>query len=246
MTIEREHQLDALKAAGRVVRQTIEVMQAAIEPGMTSAELDDVGRRFCEMRGARSAPQLAYSFPGFTCISINDEAVHGIPGSRVLRPGDLVKIDVALDVDGYIADACSSSCVPPATDRAQRLIDTARSALEAGVHRARPGELINRIGRAVEREARRRGAHVLRELGGHGVGRSIHEAPSVASYYVGSNRYRLPVGLVFTIEPIVAETTESTIPGGDGWTVKTFDGCLSAQFEHTLVVTRGRPLLLTA
>lgn len=246
MTIERDEELVALRHAGRTVRATMDAMAAALEPGMTTLELDRVGEAFAELNGAVSGPRRFYDFPGFSCISINDEAVHGVPGSRVVAAGDLVKIDVALEVGGYLADACTTVAVPPVSMRSALVMRAAESAMNAGIERARHGRAINRIGRAVESEARRHGTHVVRELGGHGIGRHIHEKPSVQNYYAPRDTYRMPVGLVFTIEPTVAETDAGISLADDGWTLRTNDGALAAQFEHTVVVTRGRPLLLTA
>jgi methionyl aminopeptidase len=206
-----------------------------------------VGHDRRTQRGARfPAARRPHDFPGFSCISINDEAVHGVAGSRVVEAGDLVKIDVALEVDGFLADPCTTVAVPPVSSRSTYLMRATQSALALGINRARHGMAINRIGRAVEDEARRRGGHVIRELGGHGIGRHIHENPSVQNYVVRGDTYRLPLGLVFTIEPTLAETAARIDVADDGWTIKTRDGALTTQFEHTVVVTRGRALLLTA
>jgi methionyl aminopeptidase len=246
MTIESDEELVALQRAGRIVRATLDAMSAALEPGMTTRELDRVGEAFAERHGAVSGPRRFYDFPGFSCISINDEAVHGVPGARVVEAGDLVKIDVALELGGFLADSCTTVAVPPVAARSRRLMDAARSAMAAGIDCARHGAMINRIGRAVEDEAERHGARVIRELGGHGIGRHIHEEPSVQNHCVRGDTYRLPLGLVITVEPTLAETAAGIFVADDGWTIKTRDGALAAQFEHTVVVTRGRPLLLTA
>jgi methionyl aminopeptidase len=246
VTVEREEDLVGLQRVGRLVRLTLDVMTGSLEPGMTTLELDRVGESFAERHGARSGPRLFYAFPGFSCISVNDEAVHGVPCGRVLNVSDLVKIDVTLELHGLLADACTTVCIPPVSDPATRIANAARAALTKGVARARAGKPISGIGRAVEAEVRRHGARVIRELGGHGIGRHIHEEPTVRNYFVPSNTYRLPLGLVFTIEPIIAETSAGMLLADDGWTLKTRDGSLAAQFEHTVVVTRGRALVLTA
>jgi methionyl aminopeptidase len=245
VVIAQDTELERLQAAGRVVRDSLAAMAAACEPGVTTAQLDDTGRAICEQVGARSAPQLTYDFPGFSCISVNDEAVHGIPGARRIEAGDLVKLDVTAELDGYMADACITVAVPPVSARAQRVVDVAHRALELAIARVRAGKLINRIGRTIETEVHRNGMRVLRELGGHGIGTTIHEPPRVESWFDGRDATRMVEGMVFTIEPIIAESTEHTITGDDGWTISTSDGSLSAQFEHTVVVTHGRPIVLT-
>ena len=245
MVIGQDPELEQLRAAGVVVRDAMAAMADACEPGVTTLQLDDVGRAVAEAAGARSAPQLTYDFPGFSCISLNDEAVHGIPGARRIEIGDLVKIDVTVELDGYMADACITVPVPPVTPQAQRIVDVARRALDLAIARVRADKLINRIGKAIEGEVHRNGMRVLRELGGHGIGTTIHEPPRVESWFDGRDSTRMLEGMVFTIEPIIAESTEHTITGDDGWTISTSDGSLSAQFEHTIVVTRGRPLILT-
>jgi len=246
MVIVHDSELELLRAAGRVVRASLDAMEAACEPGVTTQQLDDVGRAIADAAGARSAPILTYGFPGFACISINDEAVHGIPGPRRVEAGDLVKLDVTVELEGYLADACITVAVPPVSPRAERLVTVARRSLELAIARVRADKLINRIGRAIETEVHRNGMRVLRELGGHGIGTTIHEPPRVESWFDGRDSTRMVDGMVFTIEPIITETTEYTVTGDDGWTISTDDGSLSAQFEHTLVVTRGRPIILTA
>lgn len=246
MSIESERDLEGMRRAGRVVHLALGAMQRALRPGVTTAELDAVGARVLREHGAVSAPRKTYGFPGEVLVSVNDQAVHGIPGARRIRPGDLVKLDVTVERDGYVADAAVTVPVPPVSDRARRLTAAARAAFARAMEVARHGRRVNEIGRAVEAEVRRRGFHVARDLNGHGVGRAIHEEPSIPNYFDPRADRVLTDGLVITVEPIVGETTGRMVEDADGWTVRTADGGWAAHFEHTLVVRRGRPLLLTA
>ena len=246
MSVESEKDLAALRRVGRVTRLTLERMRASVRPGITTAELDDIGRSVMEEHGARSAPRLFYRFPGWTCISINDQVVHGVPGSRVIREGDLVTLDATPELDGYVADAAITVAVPPVSPLARALCECAEAAFYKAAALARPGAPLSLLGGAVEREVKRRGFRVLRELSGHGTGRRIHEPPSVLNYHDARVRTRLTDGLVIALEPLIAATTSRTRALPDGWTVSSEDGSLTAHFEHTLVVRRGEPLLLTA
>ncbi|MGH2872038.1 MAG: type I methionyl aminopeptidase [Solirubrobacteraceae bacterium] len=246
MSIETEAELEALRAAGRVVAEALAAMRGAVCPGATTAELDEVGAEVFRRFGARSGPQLAYGFPGTNCISVNDEAVHGVPGARRLRDGDLVKLDVTAELDGFYADACISVSVGRPRPEAASLAATARRALEAAIGVARAGTPRNEIGAAVQRTVTARGHSICAELMGHGIGRSLHEPPYVPNFYVGGASQPLTEGLVLTIEPIVSAGSGAIRTGDDGWTVSTADGALSAHVEHTVVITRGRPLVLTA
>ena len=247
MSIDSEQDLIGLMRIGRICGLALRHMQEALRPGMTTAELDAIGAEFLKKHGARSAPILAYNFPGHTCISVNDEAAHGIPGERVIQPGDLVNIDVSAELDGYWADTGATTPVPPVTPEKQRLCDATQEALAAAINAVRAGLPISVIGQAVEPVARRSGFRIIRNLGGHGVGRSIHEQPhAVPHYYERRARQRLTEGLVMTIEPFLTTgaTTVKTDP--DGWTLRTVDGSLSAQYEHTIIITKERPVLVTA
>ena len=245
MTVKSEEDLTALKRIGSIVRRATEKMLASLRPGITTAELDDIGQRFLLAQGAKSAPKLAYDFPGWTCISVNDEAAHGIPGPRRLREGDLVNIDVSAELGGYWADTGASQPVGRPRPEIARLCHATRASLNKGLAAARAGRLVNRIGRAVEREAGRRGYRTLEGLAGHGVGRGIHEQPSVLNQFQPGDRTRLHKGLVITIEPFLTKGRGDVFLADDGWTLKTGDGALSAQYEHSLVVTDGRPIILT-
>jgi methionyl aminopeptidase len=246
MSIESQKDLDGMKRAGKIVRMIIRAMEKALRPGITTGDLDAIAGGVMREQGARSAPRMVYNFPGEVLISVNDEVVHGIPGARVIEPGDLVKLDVTIEKDGYMADAATTVAVPVATERAQRLEACARAAFARAMEVARVGNRVNDIGRAVEDEVRRRGFRVLRDLNGHGIGRTIHEEPSIPNYFDPRLTRVLTEGLVITVEPIIGETTGRWVDSGDGWTVRTADGGLAAHYEHTLVITRGKPILLTA
>ena len=246
MSIETQAELDALRAAGRVVAEALRTMRRAVRPGVTTAELDAIGGRVFRRHGARSGPQLDYGFPGVNCISVGDEAVHGIPGARRLRDGDLVKLDVTAELDGFYADACVSVPVGRARAETIRLVASARRALEDALGVATAGAPLDAIGATVERTVTGRGHSVCAELGGHGIGRRIHEDPTVPNHYVEALNEPLTEGLVLTIEPIISAGSGAVAPDRDGWTIRTADGALSAHAEHTLVITAGAPLLLTA
>lgn len=245
MSIDNPEDWEGLRAIGRVVRQVLDEMRAAVRPGVTTAELDAVAARVLARHGARHAPRRDYDFPGDSCISVNDEAVHGIPGPRVVRAGDLVKLDVVAEMNGYYADAAITVAVPPVSDESQRLVACARLAFEKAAEVARVGNCVSDIGRAVEAEVKRHGFRVLRELAGHGIGRKIHEPPSVPNHYDWRARQPLTDGLVITIEPIIAARSGRVVEDADGWTLRTADGSLAAHYEHTLVVTPGGPVVLT-
>lgn len=247
MSINTPADIEGLRKAGKVVALTLKEMAEQARPGMTTEDLDAVAGEVFAQHGARSAPQLVYGFPGITCISVNDEAVHGIPGKRVLQPGDVVKLDVTAELHGYIADAARTIVLAPASDEKQRLCDCVDAALQTALGVACAGRPLYEIGRAVEAEVERRGFRVLRELFGHGVGRTIHEEPRcIPSYEDRRFKTRLADGMVITLEPIIAMKTRRTISSDDGWTIRTSDGSLAAHAEHSLIITRGQPVVLTA
>jgi methionyl aminopeptidase len=246
MSIQDEQELAALRAVGRIVREVLDAMRAEVRPGVSTRHLDEVGARVMQQRGARSAPSMVYQFPGANCISLNDEAVHGVPSERQLKDGDLVKLDVTLEKDGYMADAAITVPVGSVSKQAQELIACAERAFQKAMLVARAGFRVFEIGRAVEREVRKSNFHVIRELGGHGIGRTIHEAPHVPNYPDPQARQIMKEGLVITVEPIISSGSGRVFTDKDGWTVKTGDRSLSAHFEQTLVVTSGAPILLTA
>lgn len=246
MSVGSEQELEALRRVGQVVARALEAMRGAVREGITTAELDRIAARVLAENGARSAPRKDYDFPGHACISVNDEAVHGVPGPRALRKGDLVTLDVTAEMDGFYADAAVTVGVPPVAERARRLVASAESAFWRAASMARAGERLAEVGREVEDEVRRHGFRVMRELCGHGIGRAIHEEPEVLNYFDRRDTTRLHEGLVIALEPIVSMRSGRTRTGPDGWTISSADGSLTAHFEHTLVVTRDRPIILTA
>lgn len=246
MSITGPEELEGMRAAGAVVRLMIEAMRQAVRPGVTTAELDEVGAGVMQQHGAKSAPAMVYNFPGTNCISVNEEAVHGIPGARALREGDLVKLDVTVEKDGFMADAAVTVPVGSVSEENQKLIACAERAFAKAMLVARAGFRVSEIGRVVEREVRRNGFSVIRDLGGHGIGRTIHEPPRVPNFPDPEARQILTEGLVITVEPIIAAGSGRTFVAADGWTVRTADGRPSAHYEHTLVITKGEPVLLTA
>ncbi len=245
MSVNTPDELRALQAAGRVVAATIRAMRRAVAPGVTTAELDAIARREFRRAGARSGPQLDYGFPGVTCISVNDEAVHGIPGRRRLRRGDLVKLDVTAELDGFYADACRTVVVGDGRPQALRLVRTAEQALGRALKVATAGRPLNAIGATVQRTIEERGFSVCDGLMGHGIGRRIHEPPDVPNAFAAELSQPLTEGLVITIEPLVAAGGAEVRLDRDGWTVRTADASWSAHAEHTIVVRDGAPLLLT-
>ena len=246
MTIGTQNDLEGLKRVGRVVSKVLKDMLDAIEPGMTTGELDVLGARLLESHGARSAPRITYNFPGATCISVNEEAAHGIPGARRIAAGDVVNVDVSAEMDGYFADTGGTRVVPPADAVAMRLCHAARMALDSAVAEARDGARINRIGKAVERVAKQHRFHIIRNLAGHGVGRGLHEEPTdIVGYFNPNDRRVFHEGMVVAIEPFLSTKTTFAEESADGWTLVGPHGTRSAQFEHTVVITRGAPIIVT-
>jgi len=245
MSIESIADWQGITRAADVARLTLQALAERVQPGVTTGELDSVAARIFATHGARSAPALVYGFPGTVLISINDEIVHGIPGRRRIRAGDIVKLDVTVEKNGYVADAARSIVIEPASEGARRLAACAAAAFRAALPVARAGARVNQIGRAVDREVRRWGFSVLVGLTGHGVGRTIHEEPSVPNHYDPFQKDVLTEGLVITIEPMVSAGSNRVVQDADGWTLRTKDGSLSAHHEQTLVITNRAPIILT-
>ncbi len=246
MSITSEKDLEALRKVGRIVANCLRYMISKLEPGITTGELDRLGGKFLESHGARSAPRLTYKFPGHTCISVNEEAAHGIPGSKILKAGDLVNIDVSAELDGYFADTGGSGIIPPETKLHLQLCAVAKQALENAMLEARAGAKLNRIGYAIEAEATRNGFTVIENIGSHGVGRALHEDPGfIPGYYDKGDKRILRENQVITIEPFISSGALEVFENGDGWTLVTRPGIFTAQYEHTIVITKDKPLIMT-
>lgn len=246
MSINSEKDLEGLRKIGKIVATCLKYMHSQMEPGITTGELDALGGAFLEKHGARSAPQLTYNFPGFTCISVNEEAAHGIPGAKVIKAGDLVNIDVSAELGGYFADTGGSAIVPPESPLYLKICDVARKALNNALNEARAGAKLNRIGFAIEAEAHKNGLTVIENLGSHGVGRALHEEPGfIPGFYNKRDRRILQENQVITIEPFISSGAREVYENGDGWTLITDKGIYTAQYEHTIVITKGKPLIMT-
>ncbi|MGH7670013.1 MAG: type I methionyl aminopeptidase [Gemmatimonadaceae bacterium] len=246
MTVGSKSELNGMRRVGRLVADAHAHLARQVKVGITTAELDELGAKFIRARGGRSAPQLTYRFPGFNLISVNDQIVHGVPGGRALQRGDLVKLDITVELDGFVADAARTIAMAGAPEVARRLARCARRAFTAAMVEAQDGRPLRGIGRAIEQEVVRDGFVVVRELTGHGVGRTIHESPAVLNYEDPNDRVMLREGMVLAVEPIITERPARTVEERDGWTIRTRNHALSAHYENTILVQQGRPLILTA
>lgn len=247
MIIESEKDVEALKKIGAIVSKTLATMLSKVEPGMTTLELDHIGRDLLAAHGARSAPILTYNFPGHTCISLNNEAAHGIPlATRIIAAGDMVNIDVSAELDGYFADTGGTTIVPPIKPLYQRLCDATREAMWAGIKAARSGEKMSSIGKAIEKVARKEKFGIIENLASHGVGRALHEEPKhISSFFDPADKRILKKGMVITCEPFLSTGPRLIDEASDGWTLFVSPKHRTAQYEHTFIVTDGEPIIVT-
>jgi len=248
MTIETDQELKNLRVIGKIVARVLKAMMETAEPGMTTAELDQIGKKLLEQYGANSAPKVTYGFPGYTCISINEEAAHGVPKERIIQPGDIVNIDVSAEKNGYFADTGGTLVVPPTSALKDRLIYSTQLALKQACNYASAGKKLNGIGKSIQTVAKQKGFRIIKNLCGHGVGRGLHEDPKeIAGYYIPHQDKRvLKEGMVIAVEPFLSTKSQFVTETDDGWTLAAEANNLSAQFEHTMVITKGKPILLTA
>jgi len=243
---KRAEELEKMRRAGRVVGEILAILQAAVRPGVTTLELDEIAEREIRARGAIPSFKGYRGFPATICTSINSEIVHGIPGSRRLKEGDLIKLDAGAIVEGYHGDSAVTVPVGEVSQEALKLIETTERSLQAGIAEAKSGNRIHDIGAAVQTTAEGAGFSVVREYVGHGIGRALHEDPPVPNYGKPGTGLKLEPGLVIAIEPMVNVGTYETRLLPDGWTVVTADGSLSSHFEHTIAITDDGPEVLTA
>ena len=248
MTITTEEQLERLKAIGRICAITRDAMAAAMRPGMTTAELDEFGAKLLAEHGARSAPMITYDFPGATCISVNEEIAHGIPGDRVLREGDLVNIDVSAEKDGVFADTGASFVLGIGDKRLDALCRDGKKAMWTGIRAVKAGAPLSDIGDAIGKFAKKGGYTLIRNLASHGVGDSLHDEPGeIATWPDKTERRRMSNGLVFTIEPFLSlgGKMADQKSGDDEWTLVSTPSAPCVQYEHTVVATPRGAVVVT-
>ncbi|UOR04939.1 type I methionyl aminopeptidase [Hymenobacter aerilatus] len=247
MSITSQADVVGLQRISEAVGTTLKQMRAYAQPGMTTKDLDEYGGQLLAALGAKSAPRLAYGFPGWTCISVNNEVAHGIPSVRkVLQEGDLVNIDVSAELDGYWADNGGSFVLGTDLHQHQPLVDASRQILRTALSRIRGGVRIADIGGLIEGEARKAGFRVIKNLVGHGIGRSLHEEPSeIPCFYDRRNNKRFKKNSVVAVETFISTRASIAHQTNDGWTLVTKDGSFVAQHEHTIIITDDKPIILT-
>jgi methionyl aminopeptidase len=246
MTITSEDELQGMRAIGGIVARAMQGMAARMEVGMTTAELDAIGRELLEAEGAEPAPEAVYGFPGATCISVNEAIAHGIPGSRVLRDGDLVNIDVSASRDGYFGDTGATFRLGKVSPENERLCRDGRRAMKIGIEQVGHGRPLSGIGKAIGRFAERGGYTLVRNLASHGVGRALHEEPGeIPTWPVRGDTRRMHRGLVLTVEPFLSRGALWAEEAGDGWTLRASPVAATVQYEHTVVATDRGAIVLT-
>ncbi|MFP3598426.1 type I methionyl aminopeptidase [Chryseobacterium sp. SIMBA_029] len=247
MSITNEQELIGMQKASEAVAYTLKEMINYAQPGMTTKDLDEYGAKILSGFGAKSAPYLTYGFPGWTCISVDNEFCHGIPtDQRVLKEGDLINIDVSAELNGFWSDNGGSFIIGKDINQHQKLVDASKDILQKAINSIKGGVRIADIGFLMETEAKKRGFKVIKNLAGHGIGRSLHEQPDELLNY--RNRFdnrRFKKNSVVAIETFISTTSNNAVELKDGWTMVGNKGGYMAQHEHTIVVTDGKPIILT-
>ena len=246
ITLRSAKEISDMKAACKLSAEALALAGSLVAPGVTTREIDAKVKKFITSHGAKPSFLGYGGFPGSACISINEQIIHGIPGDRVIEEGDIVSVDVGAFYKGYHGDNAATFGAGKVSPAAQKLMDTTRESLLAGIEAAQPGNRIGDIGHAVETYVTERGYSVVRDFIGHGVGHELHEDPEVPNYGRAGHGPRLTPGMTIAIEPMVNEFGSQVEILKDGWTVITKDGGLSAHFEHTIAITASGPVILTA
>ena len=245
ISLKTKHEIELMAAAGRLLASVISGMRAACEPGITTGELDRIADRLIREGGARPGFLGYQDYPKSTCISVNDEVVHGIPGRRVVKDGDIVSLDLGLVLDGFWADMGCTVPVGKVSQEALRLVRVTEESFWAGVEQARPGNRLGDISAAIQAHVEANGYSVVRQFVGHGIGREMHEDPQVPNFGTAHTGPELRAGMTLAIEPMVNAGGYDVYIKPDGWTVMTADGRLSAYYEHTVAITVDGPRVLT-
>lgn len=246
IVLKTSRELQLMREACRISAMALKVAGEAVEPGVTTAEIDQIAYKLIKKMGAEPNFLNYNGFPATACISVNNEVIHGIPNkSRVLKEGDIVSIDLGAKIHGYNGDNAATFACGEVSPEAQRLMDATRESLYEGIKQAKPGNRVGDIGSAVQRYVESRGYSVVREYVGHGVGARLHEDPSVPNFGTPGRGVRLLPGMTLAIEPMINEGTHKVRTLADGWTVLTQDGKLSAHFEHSVAITPDGPVILT-
>lgn len=245
MTITNAEELEGLKAIGRIVANTMQAMARSMEPGMTTRDLDGIGRQYLNAAGARSAPEATYGFPGATCISVGEEIAHGIPGDRVLAAGGLMNIDVSAEKGGFFADTGATFQLGNVSPELERLCRDGKRAMQVGIAEVRHGRPLAGIGNAIGRFAAKRGYTLIGNLASHGVGRALHEYPEEIATWPNRDRRPIHRGLVLTVEPFLSLGGRVAVADQDGWTLHAMPFAPVVQYEHTVVATEKGPLVVT-
>jgi len=245
IVIKSSREIAIMRQAGRIAAEVLKILIARLRPGMKTKELDEIAEQEIARRGARPSFKGYRGFPASICVSVNDEVVHGIPGERTIEEGDIVSVDLGTIYGGFQGDCAVTVGVGRIDSEAERLIEAARGALEAGIAAARPGGRLGDVSASIEGYAKRAGYEVVREYTGHGIGREMHESPQVPNYGKAGSGILLKAGMTLALEPMLNSGTWRTKVDDDMWTVRTADGGLSAHFEHTIAITEEEPEVLT-
>lgn len=245
MHIKNEKQIELMRESGRAVARILDLLEEVVRPGVTTAEIDAFVEGKIREIGGTSSFNGYHGFKGNVCVSVNDEVVHGIPGPRVLQDGDIIAIDVGVILNGWHGDACRTYAVGAIDAESERLMRVCEESLQIGIEHAVEGNRLTDISHAIEQHVVAAGFSVVRDLFGHGIGRQMHEAPSLPHYGPPGDGPVLRSGMVFTIEPMIVAGSRKVRTLSDGWTIVTLDGSRSAQYEHTVAIRNGQPQVLT-